>query len=297
MNQIATGDRAGASPRGVTVNPKVVAVRAGLARGWAEIRQTLTNAQDLWNYLFFSAILLVVMFFMKGAAVPGTSFSLGTRTLPSVIGMGVAFTGMVTLAMTLAVEREDGTLLRAKAIPNGMLGYLVGKIVLVSGMVVVSQLIVVIPSLFMLDGLSINWFTLVWVAVIGLVATLPIGAVVGSLFSNPRNAGLIMLPMTGFTAISGIFYPITSMPEWLQGVAQVFPIYWLGLGMRSAMLPDGLRVAEIGESWRHFETLGVLVAWAVVGLLVAPMVMRRMARRESGSSVAARRERALQRVT
>lgn len=279
------------------MNPTMVAVRAGLARGWAEIRQTFTTSQDLWNYFFPSVILLVVMFFMKGAAVPGTSFSLGSRTLPSVIGMGVAFAGMVTLAMSLAVEREDGTLLRAKAIPNGMLGYLVGKIVLVSGMVVVSQLIVVIPSLIMLDGLSVDWFTLVWVAVIGLVATLPIGALVGSLFSNPRNAGLIMLPMMGFTAISGIFYPITAMPEWLQGVAQVFPIYWLGLGMRSAMLPDGLRVAEIGESWRHFETLGVLVAWAVVGLLVAPMVMRRMARRESGSSVAARRERALQRVT
>lgn len=297
MSQIATGGQA-RSPRGGTaVNPTMVAVRAGLARGWAEIRQTFTTSQDLWNYFFPSVILLVVMFFMKGAAVPGTSFSLGSRTLPSVIGMGVAFAGMVTLAMSLAVEREDGTLLRAKAIPNGMLGYLVGKIVLVSGMVVVSQLIVVIPSLIMLDGLSINWFTLVWVAVIGLVATLPIGALVGSLFSNPRNAGLIMLPMMGFTAISGIFYPITAMPEWLQGVAQVFPIYWLGLGMRSAMLPDGLRVAEIGESWRHFETLGVLVAWAVVGLLVAPMVMRRMARRESGSSVAARRERALQRVT
>jgi ABC-2 type transport system permease protein len=297
MSQIATGGQARSPREGTAVNPTMVAVRAGLARGWAEIRQTFTTSQDLWNYFFPSVILLVVMFFMKGAAVPGTSFSLGSRTLPSVIGMGVAFAGMVTLAMSLAVEREDGTLLRAKAIPNGMLGYLVGKIVLVSGMVVVSQLIVVIPSLIMLDGLSINWFTLVWVAVIGLVATLPIGALVGSLFSNPRNAGLIMLPMMGFTAISGIFYPITAMPEWLQGVAQVFPIYWLGLGMRSAMLPDGLRVAEIGESWRHFETLGVLVAWAVVGLLVAPMVMRRMARRESGSSVAARRERALQRVT
>ena len=30
----------------------------------------------------------------------------------------------------LAMEREDGTLLRAKAIPNGMLGYLIGKLVL-----------------------------------------------------------------------------------------------------------------------------------------------------------------------
>jgi ABC-2 type transport system permease protein len=87
------------------------------------------------------------------------------------------------------------------------------------------------------------------------------------------------------------------MPEWLQGVAQVFPIYWLGLGMRSAMLPDALRMAEIGDSWRHLETVGALLAWAVVGLLLAPVVMRRMARRESGSSVAARRERAMQRVT
>jgi ABC-2 type transport system permease protein len=279
------------------MNPTMAAARAGVARGRAELKQTFTTPQDLWNYFLPNAILLVVMFFMKGAAVPGMSFSLGSRTLPSVVGMGIAFTGMVTLAMSLAVEREDGTLLRAKAVPNGMLGYLIGKITLISGMVVIGQVVILVPSLFMLDGISINWFMLVWVVVIGLVATLPIGAVVGSLFSNPRNAGIVMLPMMGLTAISGIFYPISAMPEWLQGIAQVFPIYWLGLGMRAAMLPDALRMAEIGDSWRHLETLGVLVAWAVVGLLLAPMVMRRMARRESGSTVAARRERAMQRVT
>lgn len=279
------------------MSPKMTAMRAGVARGRAEIRQTLTNSQDLWNYLFPTLIFLVVMFFMRDAAVPGTNFSLGSRTLPSIIGMGIAFGGLVTLMMSLAVEREDGTLLRAKAIPNGMLGYLVGKIVTVSGMTVVSQTFVLIPSLFMLDGISINWFTLVWVIALGLIATLPLGAVAGSLFSNPRNSGLIMLPVMGLVAVSGIFYPISAMPDWVQGVAQVFPIYWLGLGMRSAMLPDGLSAVEIGESWRHLETLGVLGAWAVAGLLVAPMVLRRMARRESGSSVAERREKAMQRVT
>ena len=170
-------------------------------------------------------------------------------------------------------------------------------IVTVSGMTVVAQSFVLIPSLFMLDGISIDWFTLVWVIALGLVATLPLGAVAGSLFSNPRNSGLIMLPVMGLVAISGIFYPISAMPDWAQGLAQVFPIYWLGLGMRSAMLPDGLSAVEIGESWRHLETLGVLGAWAVAGLLVAPMVLRRMARRESGSSVAERREKAMQRVT
>nr|WP_211288701.1 ABC transporter permease [Actinophytocola xinjiangensis] len=277
------------------------ALRVGLRRGGLEVRHTFTNSQDLWNYLFPTLIFLVVMFFMRDAAVPGTDFSLGTRTLPSLIGMNVVFSGMVTLMMSLALEREDGTLLRAKAVPNGMLGYLVGKIVLVAGMMLVSVAIVMIPSVFMLDGLALDsvtaWLTLVWVMVLGLVATLPLGAVFGSLFTNPRNAGVIMLPVMGLVAISGIFYPISSFPDWLQGVAQVFPVYWLGLGMRSAMLPADLAAVEIGESWRHLEMVGVLGAWTVVGFVVAPWVLRRMARKESGSNVAQRRERAMQRVT
>ncbi|MCT2586389.1 ABC transporter permease [Actinophytocola gossypii] len=276
------------------------AARVGLRRGGLEVRHTFTNSQDLWNYIFPSLIFLVVMFFMRGAAVPGTDFSLGSRTLPSVLGMSVAFGGLVTLMMSLALEREDGTLLRAKAIPNGMLGYLVGKLVLVAGMTVASMLIVLVPSLFMLDGIALTsvtaWLTLAWVLVLGLVATLPLGAIFGSLFTNPRNAGVIMMPVMGLVAISGVFYPIQSFPEWLQGVAQVFPIYWLALGMRSALLPDELAAVEIGESWRHLETVGVLSAWAVAGLVLAPWVLRRMARRESGSSVAERRERAMRRV-
>jgi ABC-2 type transport system permease protein len=246
-------------------------------------------------------ILLVVMFFTRDASVPGTNFSLGSRTLPSAIGMGIAFGGLVNLAQQLIVEREDGTLLRAKAIPNGMVGYLVGKIVLISGITLATITLQLVPGLFLLDGLTVNslsgWLTLAWVVLLGLVATMPIGAIVGSLFDNPRNMGLVMLPIMGLVATSGIFYPITNFPTWLQWVAQAFPIYWLGLGMRSAMLPDNLSVVEIGHSWRHLETLGVLGVWAVIGLVAAPIVLRRMARRESGSSVAARREKALQRVT
>jgi ABC-2 type transport system permease protein len=36
--------------------------------------------------------------------------------------------------------------------------------------------------------------------------------------------------------------------------------------------------------------------WAVAGLALAPMVLRRMARREAGSVVARRRERAMTRM-
>jgi len=283
------------------VNPKLVAARNGVARGWIELKHTSTNAQDLMGYLFPAVLLLTVMFFMRNATVPGTDFSLGARTLASALGMGIVFGGMVTLAQQLMVEREDGTLLRAKATPNGMLGYLVGKITVASGMLLISLLLQLIPGLFLLDGLAITtvsaWLTLTWVVVVGLVATLPLGAVVGSLFENPRNFGIVMLPLMGLIATSGIFYPLTNYPTWLQWVGQAFPVYWLGLGMRSALLPDEMAAVEFGQSWRHVETLGVLGAWAVAGLILAPIVLRRMARRESGSSVAARREKALQRAT
>lgn len=282
------------------MNPTVRAARAGLARGWIELRQSFTNSQDLWNYLFPAFAIVVVMFFMRGATVPGTSFSLGSRTLPSALGMNIAFGGLVYVAQQLIVDREDGTLLRAKATPNGMVGYLIGKITLVSGACLIGVVLQLVPGLFLADGLTLGspgpWLTLAWVVPLGMVATMPIGAILGSLISNPRSIGLIMFPIIGLIATSGIFYPITSLPVGLRSLAQVFPIYWLGLGMRSALLPHSLAAVEIGHSWRHLETVGVLGAWVIIGLTVAPIVLRRMARRESGSNVAARREKALQRA-
>ncbi|GAA2472224.1 ABC transporter permease [Winogradskya humida] len=276
------------------------AARTGFARGGYEFRHTLTTPADLWQYIFPTIALYATVFFMRGATVPGTDIALGARTLPSAFGMGIAFTGLMTVAMLLVTDREDGTLLRAKATPNGMSGYLVGKIVLVGGMTAISFLLQLLPGLFLIDGLhvdAVGWFTLLWLVPLGFVATMPIGAVLGSLFDGPRNIGLLMLPLVGLVAISGIFYPIMSLPGWVQGVAQVFPIYWLGLGMRSVFLPDALTAAELGHSWRHLETVGMLGLWAVAGLVVAPMILRRMARRESGSAVAARREKAMQRIS
>ena len=275
------------------------AARAGVVRGRIELRHTFTNFQDLWSYLFPAVALTVVLYFMRDASVPGMNFQLSSMTLPSVLGTNIAFGGLLNLAQSLVAEREDGTLLRAKAIPNGMLGYLIGKIVQVSGMILVGMVLVLVPGLLFATSLHVSPSslpTLLWVIVLGLLATMPLGAVIGSLVDSPRSMGLVVLPIMGLVAVSGIFYPITSLPSWLQDIGQVFPIYWVGLGMRSALLPDALSAVEIGGSWRTLETVGVLGAWAVVGLVLAPMVLRRMARRESGSSVAARRERALQRM-
>ncbi|KQZ07754.1 ABC transporter [Agromyces sp. Root1464] len=274
------------------------ALRAGLGRGLIELRQAFTG-MELVNQLLWPVATLAAVFFLRDIAIGSTGYRLGTIILPGALGMFVAL-GALLVVQQLAADREDGTLLRAKASPNGIRAYLIGKLVQISATILAYLAIILIPGVFLVSGLEIadptSWITFAWVLLLGLVATQTIGAMLGSVVATPRGAGYLSLPVLGLIAISGIFAPITGLPDWLQWIAQVFPVYWLGLGMRASFLPDEAAIVEIGESWRHLETAAVLGAWAVVGLVLAPVVLRRMARRESGSSVARRRERAMQRV-
>ncbi|GAA0949226.1 ABC transporter permease [Kribbella koreensis] len=278
------------------MSPRMMAVRTGWRRGVIELRQSFTNPGELLSHFLWPVLLLIALYFLRDKSFGSTGFGLGALALPSMLGMNAAM-GMISMSQQLTADREDGTLLRAKATPDGMVGYLVSKVVSVAGGLIADLAILLVPGLLIVRGLSVERpLTLLWVLVLGLLATLPIGAVLGSVFTSARSQGLIQLPVLALIGVSGIFYPVTALPGWLEFVAQLTPIYWLGLGMRSALLPGDAVAVEIGSSWRHWETVGVLGVWAVVGLLVAPVVLRRMARRESGSSVAGRRERALQRI-
>jgi hypothetical protein len=59
---------------------------------------------------------------------------------------------------------------------------------------------------------DVSWARLAWVLILGMASTQLLGALVPS----PRSAGYVSLPLLGLTAASGIFYPITAMPGWLQ---------------------------------------------------------------------------------
>jgi ABC-2 type transport system permease protein len=271
-------------------------VRLGLARGGIELRQTLTYWPDLLQYTFPQAIQIVVLFLMRGHHVPGTAFSLGSLTLPSVIGMGFAMGGLLGVVGLLVVDREDGTLLRAKATPNGMTGYVIGKITLISATTLLGLVLTLVIGLIAFPGVSLTVggvATLVWVALLGLLATIPLGITLGSLLPSPRFIFIAVLPFGAITAISGIFYPITHLPGWLQAIGQAFPVYWLGLGVRAALLPAHLASVEVDGSWRLPYVFLALALWSLLGLAAAPPVLRRMARHESGSRVMARRERAM----
>lgn len=277
------------------------AVRAGLNHGWIELSHIFTMVEDAFEVLPIPLISVVILLAAdaKHKDLPGTHFPIGSTILAGMLVVNVALNGMAGLGVRLTADREDGTLLRAKATPNGMLGYLIGRIVVVSGTIMLTVVSLLIVGLAPFSRLALgsvtSWLTLAWVLALGLLATLPLGAVLGLLLPSVRGAPVMLIGNLLLVGISGIIYPITQLSGWLQWAGQAFPLYWLGLGVRSALLPGNLAAVEIGQSWRHLATAGVLGAWAVAGLVLAPILLRRAARREAGSSVAARRERVLTR--
>ncbi len=277
----------------------MVAARLGVRRGCLEMAHSLSNRADQIWIVTINAGFVLVLVFQRDSDLSGTGFSLALATLPGLIGMNIAMGGWMGTAQTLAVEREDGTLLRAKSTPNGMLGYLIARIVLAMLSTALGLVVFIVAGLFLLPGVAdvplTGWLMLLAIFLLGMMATMPWGAVVGaSVKSSGAGFGLSFLPMVILIAISGIFYPITGMPDWVHPIALVFPVYWLGAGMRDALLPDAAGAAELGGQFHTWETFGVLGLWAVVGLAIAPRVLRAMARRESGSAVESRKQAALQ---
>jgi ABC-2 type transport system permease protein len=278
----------------IVLDSRGAAIRAGLSRGWIETRQSFTETINVISHALPPMVYVFVLLFMRGKTVPGTDFALGAMVLPSLLGMSIVFGGLSGPAGYIASDREDGTLLRAKATPHGMLGYLIGKIVMFALTTLLGLCAIVIPGIMIVDNLILDasaWLLLALIFVVGMVSTVPIGVALGSLVKSTLQAGLVTLACMLLMIPSGIFFPITVLPSWLQWVAQAFPFYWVGLGARSAMLPAEMVVVEIGGSWRTVEMFTVLGVWAVIGLLLAPILLRRMARRQSGSAMAKVRDR------
>jgi ABC-2 type transport system permease protein len=283
------------------MNPRNHAIKVGLRRGWMLTRASLRTPGDLLFYVVWGGGMAVYLIVNRHDEVGDSGFSLATVALPGAIAAMMVFGGIVGPAFTLVLEREDGTMLRAKSAPYGLVGYVTAQVVFQAMGAIPTLVVLLVPTAIFVDDVmargALGWAIAALLILLGLVATLPIGMVMGALARKPSHVTTWgMFPIIGLTLYSGIFGPVTNHAGWVQGLVQVFPTYWMGHLMRWAFLPDAAKSIELGGEWRLLPGLGVLAAWSVVGLTLAPVVLRRMARRESGSAVEARKAERMQRV-
>ncbi|MFD4262642.1 ABC transporter permease [Streptomyces sp. NPDC058534] len=272
--------------------------RAGLLRGGIELRHLLRNPKEMSGHLTNVVVALVIAGYVSDD-VPGTQTPMAHLVLAGFAAYLMFQIGLINLPQMLVTEREEGALLRLRATPGGIPAYLVAKCLLVVVTTVATLAVLLGLAALLVDGPLPQgpggWVTLLWVTTLGLLAVVPLGAAIGAVLPNPREAlALIMLPTMALLVTSGAVFPLTSLPVPVQQVASVFPLKWMAQGLRSALLPDSARAAEAAGSWELPMVALVLTAWAVLGFLLAVPLLRRAARRESGSRLSARHRKAEQ---
>lgn len=267
-----------------------------LALGLARTRLELTTffrERDAVVFIFAYPILMLAIFAsvfgQDGATAGGTgedAVPFAQYFLPGMIATGIMLTSFQSLATSIAVERDDGTLKRLRATPLPPVAFFLGKIgqVLV---VSVAQTALLIGAGALLFGIDVpvsldDWATFAWVFVLGTA----VGTVCGIGFSavprSGRSATAIVLPVVlvlQFT--SGVFFVFTDLPTWMQRFSEVFPLKWMAQGMRSVFLPDSAEAAEASGSWQHGPTAVILGAWLILGLVLTLRTFR-WRRRDDG---------------
>jgi ABC-2 type transport system permease protein len=273
-------------------------LRAALRQARTTLVRKYTSPSGL-GALFISVFVLAVLWFVRDVEFADGLVAATGWIFAGFLAFGVVAAAIMGVAGELQTEREDGTLLRAKAVPHGMTGHLVAKLLVTPLDALLPVVPVVVGAALLMPGtmptgLS-SWLLLVLVFVLTVAAMMPWGAVLGAVFRSMLTFAWSMIGIYVLAAVSGLFFPATVLPTWVQWLVQATPLYWIGRAFRGVLLPEQAAAAEIGGEWRLGLTLVVLLAWAVVGMLVAPVLLRRMARRQSGSVVAAARERVMQR--
>jgi ABC-2 type transport system permease protein len=184
--------------------------------------------------------------------------------VPSLITYGVANTAFGGLAIMLVLRRELGILKRIRATPLPAPMYLAAT--LCSTLLVFALQAVAIMALgrLLYDWhLPSQWPSLLAAFLLGALCFAGMGFGAASLIRSGEGASavvnVITLPMA---FLSGGFGPTRDYPDVLQAIADVLPLTYL-VDIVQGIVYDGKPI------WEQPGAAGVLLAWGVVGTLIA----------------------------
>lgn len=236
-------------------------MKALLAQAAAETRMTLRRGESVLLTLVIPVGLLCFLALTKVLPAPADHVN---YLVPGVLALAVMSTGLVSLAIATAFERDYQVLKRLGATPLGR-GRLVGAKVL--SIVVVEVLQVIVIGCV---GVALGWkpplsaVTGIGAAVVGTSAFSGLGLAMagrlrGDIVLALANALWLVLLLLG-----GMIFPLSKLPGGLRTVSGYLPADALASVLRSATTAGAVPL----QGWL------VLAVWAVAGPALAAAIFR-----------------------
>ncbi|MGV3590171.1 MAG: ABC transporter permease [Gammaproteobacteria bacterium] len=194
--------------------------------------------------------------------------------IPGLLAMSLMSISIAGSGFNIVEFRRKGILKRLFVTPLEP-KHFIGGLVLSRTIICVIQLSVVLAVGVFVLGLDIagDFLSLYAVMLMGIAVFLGIGFCLGSLAKSQEAiqgiANLVTLPQM---LLSGVFFSIDSLPDFIEPFAQALPLSFVANGMR-AIIVDGASLLDLGP------TLLGLAVWAVIsiGLAIRMFVWKEVA--------------------
>jgi ABC-2 type transport system permease protein len=262
------------------VAPLPSTLRTGLSRGAVELKQFFRERDAVVFTFVLPSFVLVMLGFIFDEPLHGyPDVRMSQVFAAGMIAYGIVSTAFSSIGVGISADRQDGTLKRLRSTPVTAGAYLIGKIVLVA-VTTLAEVTLMLGVGVGLFGLKLpsdpgRWLTFGWVLALSIVACTLLGIAASSLARSARSAPAVLnLPVLALQFSSGIFVHIAALPKVMTEVSSFFPVKWMGQGLRSVFLPDGLAAQEVAGQWEHGRTALVLAAWCVIGLVLCLTTFR-----------------------
>jgi ABC-2 type transport system permease protein len=223
--------------------------------------RVFTIVMPLLLLVLYCSIFGHSVFHDGGAAISGKQYF-----VPHIIAVGVTGAALSNLLFIVVTKRENGSLKRRRATP-------VRAWMLISSEVATSILtaVTIVAALILIAwfayGVHLSGSQIAQVAgatLLGTAAMCALGFAVSTFIPSAESAGPgVTLVTFGLYAISGVYFPESLMPGWVQGIAQVFPVRPLALAVQNAYAPTSGHPGQIALQFLE------LAAWGVGGILIA----------------------------
>ncbi len=185
--------------------------------------------------------------------------------LPGVLAMSLMQLGLFGTAGPLVSLREKGVLRRMGATPLSKSTLLSTQIAFRLTTALVQTVLIIIAGalMFNVQVELANIPQILGVVLLGATVFITLGYFI-SAFAKTEEAvqGLISLPNFIFMFLSGIFFPVEFMPDWIRPLVDIIPLTYLGDALRHTMI-------EAETSFSMTRDIGLLTAWLIVCMVLA----------------------------